>query len=76
MFAIEFSSLLFLFFHIVFRMHKELALAGSEPNFKSLVEGVADVIWSAGVDGALHYLSPQFKTMFGLEPEDWIGRSP
>ena len=57
-------------------MHKELALAGSEPDFKSLVEGVADVIWSAEVDGALHYLSPQFKAMFGLEPEDWIGRSP
>ena len=57
-------------------MDTEFALAESEPDFKSIVEGIADVIWTAEVDGALHYLSPQFKTMFGLEPEDWIGRSP
>ena len=57
-------------------MDQQLWFAGGELNFRSLVEGIADVIWSAEVNGALHYLSPQFKTMFGLEPQDWIGRSP
>lgn len=60
-------------------MPQEIVLAGSEPDFKSLVEGNADVIWLADVDGDSHsfsYLSPQFKTMFGFEPQQWIGRSP
>ena len=47
-----------------------------EPSFKCLVEGVADVIWSTETDGTISYLSPQFKTTFGFETQDWIGRSP
>ena len=61
------------------RMDTESAVADYEPDFKGLVEGIADVIWSADVDGDLHvltYLSPQFKTMFGFEPHEWLGRSP
>lgn len=57
-------------------MNRKFALAESEPDFKQLVEGVTDVIWSAEVDGTVRYLSPQFKTLFGFEPQDWIGRSP
>lgn len=60
-------------------MDTESAVADYEPDFKGLVEGIADVIWSADVDGDLHvltYLSPQFKTMFGFEPHEWLGRSP
>ena len=57
-------------------METEITFAGSEPDFRQLVEGITDVIWSAEVDGTLTYLSPQFKTLFGLEPQDWIGKSP
>ena len=57
-------------------METETTFAGSEPDFRQLVEGITDVIWSAEVDGTLTYLSPQFKTLFGLEPQDWIGKLP
>ena len=57
-------------------METEITFAVSEPDFRQLVEGITDVIWSAEVDGTLTYLSPQFKTLFGLEPQDWIGKSP
>ena len=57
-------------------MPTQLALSEIEPNFKSLVEGGTDVIWSAEIDGPISYLSPQFKTLFGIEPQDWIGRVP
>ena len=53
----------------------ESALSKSEPDFKNLVEGITDVIWSAEIDGTIKYLSPQFKTIFGHEPQEWIGRS-
>ncbi|MEM7314186.1 MAG: PAS domain-containing protein, partial [Planctomycetota bacterium] len=57
-------------------MQQDYSLAEGEPDFKSLVEGITDVIWSAEIDGTIRYLSPQFKTIFGLEPADWIGRAP
>ena len=57
-------------------METEITFTGSEPDFRQLVEGITDVIWSAEVDGTITYLSPQFKTLFGLEPQDWIGKLP
>lgn len=57
-------------------MPTESSLAASEPDFKRLVEGVTDVIWSTEIDGTFNYLSPQFKSIFGLEPQEWIGQSP
>ena len=57
-------------------MEAETEFIGSEPDFRQLVEGITDVIWSAEADGTLNYLSPQFKTLFGFEPQDWIGKLP
>ena len=57
-------------------MSTEFVIGQSEPNFKTLVEGVTDVIWSAEIDGTIRYLSPQYKSLFGFEPQDWVGRSP
>ena len=57
-------------------MEAETEFTGSEPDFRQLVEGITDVIWSAEADGTLNYLSPQFKTLFGFEPQDWIGKLP
>ncbi|CAN1210599.1 hypothetical protein TUMEXPCC7403_10410 [Tumidithrix helvetica PCC 7403] len=53
----------------------EAALANSELKFRRLVEGANDLIWSADKEGMLTYLSPQFKTLFGWEPSEWIGKS-
>ncbi|MBD2453880.1 AAA family ATPase [Nostoc sp. FACHB-87] len=57
------------------RQQAEAALAESEAKFRGLVEGVSDVIWSAEIDGTLTYLSPQFQTIFGFNPDDFIGKS-
>jgi PAS domain S-box-containing protein len=57
------------------RKQAEAALTESETKFRGLVEGVNDVIWSANIDGTITYLSPQFQTLFGLNPVDWIGKS-
>ncbi|MFM7577192.1 MAG: PAS domain-containing protein, partial [Microcystaceae cyanobacterium] len=40
-----------------------------------LVEGAKDLIWSTGTQGIFDYLSPQFQTLFGFDPNDWIGKS-
>ncbi|MCC3420399.1 MAG: PAS domain S-box protein [Microcoleus sp. PH2017_07_MST_O_A] len=57
------------------RKHAEAALAESEAKFRRLVEGANDMIWSAQADGIFTYLSPQFETMFGFPPSDWVGKS-
>ncbi|MBD2325723.1 PAS domain S-box protein [Alkalinema sp. FACHB-956] len=56
------------------RKHIEAALADSEAKFRRLIEGGQDVIWSIDSQDRFTYLSPQFKTVFGWEPSEWIGR--
>jgi PAS domain S-box-containing protein len=55
------------------RRQIEYELAESEAKFRRLVEGGNDLIWSADQEGRIIYLSPQFKTLFGWEPNEWIG---
>jgi PAS domain S-box-containing protein len=57
------------------RKRIEADLAESEAKFRRLVEGANDLIWSSDMEGRLTYLSPQFKVLFGWEPEEWLGRS-
>ncbi|HEY9647598.1 MAG TPA: PAS domain S-box protein, partial [Chroococcidiopsis sp.] len=49
-------------------------LAASEAKFRQLVEGATDLIWASQSDGTISYLSPQLKTLFGLEPDEWVGK--
>jgi PAS domain S-box-containing protein len=57
------------------RKRIEAELAESEAKFRRLVEGANDLIWSQDQTGRFTYLSPQFQTLFGWEPSEWIGRS-
>jgi len=57
------------------RKRIESALTESEAKFRRLVEGANDVIWSTDTHGIFNYLSPQFQTIFGFEPNDWIGKT-
>ncbi|HEY9642331.1 MAG TPA: PAS domain S-box protein [Coleofasciculaceae cyanobacterium] len=57
------------------RKRIEADLAESEAKFRHLVEGANDLIWSSDEEGQLTYLSPQFKVLFGWQPEAWLGRS-
>jgi len=50
-------------------------LQESESKFKLLVEQVADLIWSADIELKFTYLSPKFQSLFGLDPDDWIGKT-
>ncbi|WP_083811331.1 PAS domain S-box protein, partial [Kamptonema sp. PCC 6506] len=56
------------------RKQIEAQLAESETKFRRLVEEGNDVIWSCQTDGILVYLSPQFKTIFGWDESEWIGK--
>lgn len=51
----------------------EMELAESEAQFRRLVEGVNDLIWSMDDQNRFTYLSPQFATLFGWEGTEWIG---
>lgn len=62
-------------FDISDRKRIESALMESEAKFRRLVEGANDVIWSTDTHGIFNYLSPQFQTIFGFEPSDWIGKN-
>lgn len=53
----------------------ESKLIKSEAQFRCLVEGGLDLIWSSNQDGFFTYLSPQFKALFGWESSEWIGKS-
>ena len=61
-------------FDISDRKRIEAALIESEAKFRRLVEGANDLIWSTGTQGIFDYLSPQFQTLFGFDPKDWIGK--
>uniref|UniRef100_B8HNN2 histidine kinase n=1 Tax=Cyanothece sp. (strain PCC 7425 / ATCC 29141) TaxID=395961 RepID=B8HNN2_CYAP4 len=51
----------------------EMELAESEAQFRCMVEGVNDLIWSVNDQNRFTYLSPQFATLFGWEGREWIG---
>lgn len=62
-------------FDISDRKRIEFELAESEAKFRCLIEGGIDLIWSMDRDYRFTYLSPQFKSLFGWEPEEWVGRT-
>jgi two-component system, NtrC family, sensor kinase len=53
----------------------EVALMGSEEQFRRLVENSQDVIWTTNLDGKVTYLSPRFQEMFGYPISAWMGRA-
>jgi two-component system NtrC family sensor kinase len=53
----------------------EVALAKSEAKFQELVESANDLFYTIGLDGAFTYLSPQFRTMWGYEIEEFADKS-
>lgn len=57
------------------RKQIEAALTESEAKFRRLVEGAKDLIWSTDTQGVFNYLSPQFQTIFGFPPDDWLGKT-
>ncbi|MBE9115823.1 PAS domain S-box protein [Lusitaniella coriacea LEGE 07157] len=52
----------------------EAALIESEAKYRRFVENANDLIWSFNLEGQLTYLSPQFQTLFGFEPSEFLGK--
>src|SRR5438094_7153667 len=56
------------------RLRAEQALRNSEQSYRSLVDGVRDVIFALSPGGEVTSLNPAFKEMTGFPPAEWVGR--
>ena len=52
----------------------ETQLAESEEKFRGIAEQLSDTIFITDTDGILTYVSPSSHTLFGLPPEEAVGR--
>lgn len=52
----------------------ETQLAESEEKFRGIAEQLSDTIFITDTDGILMYVSPSSHTLFGLPPEEAVGR--
>ena len=56
------------------RKRTEAALRNSEESYRSLVDGVRDVIFALSPSGEVTSLNPAFEEMTGFPPAEWVGR--
>ena len=54
----------------------EEALRESEEKYRALIETNADFVWEVDTAGRYTYCSPQMMTLWGINPEEMIGRTP
>jgi len=56
------------------RRQAETALREQEERYRTLVEGVRDVIFALSPEGTITSLNPAFETITGWRREEWVGR--
>ena len=56
------------------RKEDEDALRASEEKYRNLVENISDVVFEIDAQGAVTYVSPVVRNLFGYEVEDLIGK--
>ena len=56
------------------RRQAETALREQEERYRTLVEGVRDVIFALSPEGTITSLNPAFETITGWPPEAWVGQ--
>ena len=56
------------------RRTAEAALRESEERFRTLVEGVRDIIFALSPEGTITSLNPAFETITGWRRDEWVGR--
>jgi PAS domain S-box-containing protein len=52
----------------------EAALRESEERYRTLVEGVRDIIFALSPEGTIASLNPAFETITGWRREEWVGQ--
>jgi two-component system, cell cycle sensor histidine kinase and response regulator CckA len=57
------------------RRQAETALRESEERYRTLVEGVRDVIFALSPEGTITSLNPAFQTITGWQRAEWVGRA-
>ena len=58
------------------RKNNELKLSESQKKFQALVETTNDFIWEMNLNGVYTYCSPQMEKLWGLKPEEMLGKTP
>lgn len=56
------------------RRQAEVALRESEERYRTLVEGVRDVIFALSPEGTIRSLNPAFETITGWRRDQWLGQ--
>jgi PAS domain S-box-containing protein len=69
------SKMVVMYLDVSERSKMEARLRESEEKFRGMAENLADVLFIADNDGALQYLSPSAKRMFGWEVGQMISRN-
>jgi len=54
----------------------EFKVYENQKKFQSLVETTSDFIWEMDINGIYTYCSPQMERLWGLKPEQMIGKTP
>ncbi len=58
------------------RHRAEAQLSESRKRYQDLIETTSDFIWEMDAQGRYTYCSPQMERMWGLKPEQMMGRTP
>lgn len=53
----------------------EITLKESKEKYQALIETTSDFIWEMDTQGRFTYCSPQMKKIWGLKPQDMIGKT-
>jgi len=56
------------------RTQTAVALRESEERYRTLVEGVRDIIFALSPEGTIASLNPAFETLLGWSREEWLGK--
>ncbi len=54
----------------------EAALRETRDKYQALIESSSDFVWEMDAQGRYTYCSPQMEKLWGLKPEEMIGRTP
>ena len=62
--------------NITDRKEAEEKLRESQKRYQSLVEATNDFVWEMNINGVYTYCSPQTEKLWGLKPEEMMGKTP